>query len=255
LGGNGFLAIYLTGVVIGNRRLAGKPAIRSVLDSAAWGAQIAMFLILGLLAVPDRTVAAVPAGLAVAAASLLIARPLSVITTLLPLGRLRRRHALNVRELALLSWGGLKGAVPIVLALVPLMNGVEGGETILDLVLVVVLVGTLLQGLGLGPIARLLGQTAPVPPEPPLRLELSGFTPIEGSVLDVHLAKGTPAIGMGLHQLALPDHVVIAAIHRNGRLVAPRGQVLLEEGDHLFLIAAGEDDVTLPDALQRPTVR
>lgn len=247
LGGNGFLAIYLAGMVLGNRRASHRSSIRTFMDSAAWGAQISMFLLLGLLVFPERILGQLPEGLTITAALLGLARPLSVLLVLMPLGRLWPAYRFSWREQALISWAGLKGAVPIILAIVPLLNQVPSGEYLFNIVFVVVIVGTALQGLTIVPLATRLGLTSPEPPEPPLRLELGGFAPLDSSVLDAALEPSAPAVGRSLREVELPEDVVIAAIYRDGRLVTPRGSVRFAAGDHVFLIAANTDEVRLPE--------
>ena len=255
LGGNGFLAVYLTGMVLGNRRTSNQQSIRVFMDSAAWGAQIAMFLLLGLLAFPDRLVDQLPGGLIVTAALLFLARPLAVALTLVPLGFVSRGYSFSWREQILISWAGLKGAVPIILAIVPLLSQVPSGERIFSIVFVVVILGTILQGLTIVPLAKWLGLTSPEPPEPPLRLELGGFAPLDSAVLDVFLQGDAPAVGRLLRDVPLPEDMVIAAIYRDGKLVTPRGSVRFEAGDHVFVITESADASPLPQEFQAAVVR
>lgn len=245
VGGSGFLAIYVAGLVLGNRPLTQAHSIRMVMDGIAWGAQIAMFLLLGLLSFPDRLLDSLLPGLAVAAALTLVARPASLALVLGPLGRWAPRYRFDARELTLLSWAGLKGAVPIILAIVPLLQRVPNGELFFDIVFVVVIIGTAVQGSTVVPLARRLGLLETPPPEPPLRLELGGAAPPGSGVFDVRLAPDAPAVGRTIGELDLREEVVIAAIARGKRMISPRGGVRFEAGDHVYVIAtdAGEDPV------------
>ncbi len=250
LGGSGFLAIYVTGLVLGNRPLTQGHAIRMVMDGIAWGAQVAMFLLLGLLSFPDRLAASLPVAIAVTAALILVARPASLVVVLAPLGRWLPRYRFDPRELAVLSWAGLKGAVPIILAIVPLLQRVPNGELLFDIVFVVVIAGTALQGLTVVPLARLLGLLEPPPPEPPLRLELGGAAPPGSGVFDVRLEQGAPAVGRTIGELDLPDEVVIAAIARGKRMISPRGGVRFEQDDHVYVITTEAGDERLPEVFR-----
>lgn len=258
LGGNGFLAIYVVGLVLGNSTLAHQQSIRYFMDSMAWGAQILMFLLLGLLVFPDQLVEAIPVALLITFAQIFIARPLSVYLSLKPLELLTGRYHFSIREQALLGWAGLKGAVPIILAIVPLLNQVPQGILIFNIVFVVVILGTSMQGLTVVSFARRLGLTKPEPPEPPLRLELGGAAPPGSAVFDVFLEPNRGVVGYSLSELDLPQHIVIAAIYRNGEMIPPRGGTRFEAGDHVFIINTKADALGIPPAFtsaHKPSVR
>ena len=160
IGGNGFLAAYVAGIVAGNREFPGKRNITLFQDGAAWLAQVVMFLTLGLLVFPSQLSAVIAPGLAVTAILMLAARPLSVFICLAPFRRFDWRAKLFI------SWAGLRGAVPIVLATFPIVAGVPGAQTIFNIVFFVVLLSSVIQGPMLGWLTRRLGLEArPVPPE------------------------------------------------------------------------------------------
>ncbi|HZJ10236.1 MAG TPA: potassium/proton antiporter [Trueperaceae bacterium] len=256
VGGNGFLAVYFAGLVLANSRLAHRYSIASFMEAVAWGSQILMFIMLGLLVFPDRLVEILPVALAITAVVMLLARPIAVMGTL---GILRLlsfgRYTFDPRERVLLSWAGLKGAVPIILAIVPLTLGVTGAEYIFNVIFVVVIVGTVIQGFTLGPLAQRLGIAVAEPPPSTLRLELGGEAPIGSSVTDVYLAAESRAVGSRIVDLKLPEDVVIAAVLRSGELVTPRGSTVFEAGDHVYLISSNSDAGT-PTAFQpRPSPR
>jgi cell volume regulation protein A len=156
------------------------------------------------------------------------------------------RYSFTVPEQVLLSWAGLKGAVPIILAIVPLSLGVPGADYIFNVIFVVVIVGTILQGFTLSPLAQRLGLAVAEPPRSPLRLELGGDAPIGSSVLDVYLEPGSRAVGVNIMSLGLPDDIVIAAVLRRGQLVTPRGSTVFEPGDHVYLISSQGDTMGTP---------
>lgn len=246
VGGNGFLAVYLAGLVLGNRRVPHRQNLVNFTDGLAWGAQIVMFLLLGLLVFPDQLPDILPVALLITLVLTLVARPLAVFVCLEPLQRLTRHHDFSWREYALLSAAGLKGAVPIILAIFPLLSQVENGEAIFNIVFVVVVVSATVQGLLIGPLAERLGLLRPEPPRAPLQLELGGVTPAGSAILDVFLEPDTQAVGQRLRHVRLSRDVVIAAIYRDGELVTPRGDVVFRAGDHVFVITRDVDRRGVP---------
>lgn len=178
LEGSGFLAIYLYGLVLRDKAEAAAHAAASALDGFAWAAQATMFLLLGLLVTPHQMLASLGATAAIAATLMFVARPLAVAACLLPIG-------FSARQSLFVGWVGLRGAVPIVLALVPLMNGVPGSQHVFNVAFAVVLASLLLQGTTLGTAARALRMEATSPASPrrqrPVhgRLTLDADLPIE----------------------------------------------------------------------------
>jgi len=251
LGGNGFLAIYLVGLVLANHPLSHRRSIMNFMDGAAWSAQVSMFLLLGLLVFPDQLPSVLPLALLITAVLIFVARPLAVWLTLLPLYRLTRHYRFSFQEQLLLMWAGLKGAVPIILATVPLLNQLPGGERLFNIVFVVVIVGTTLQGLTVVPLARFLGLTHPKPLAAPLRLELGGETPPGSAVHDLFLGPQHRLVGRTLADTPLPESVVVAAIYRDGKLVAPRSTTVFRADDHVYFLSSG--DTARLSALLRET--
>lgn len=250
LGGNGFLAIYLAGLVLGNRHVPHQQSVSYVMDALAWGAQIVMFLILGLLVFPDRLGGIIPMSLLIMLVMIFLARPVALLVSLQPL-RLMTHHEFKWQEYALLAWAGLKGAVPIILAIIPLLNALPNGEAIFNIVFVVVVASTALQGLTVGPLTHYLKLSKQEPPQPPVRIELGGEAPPGSAVLDVWLGPDASAVGQKLSDLALPQNVVIAALYRNDELLTPRGNLIFETGDHIFMIT-NDEDAGVPSVFTRP---
>lgn len=242
LGGNGFLAIYLVGVILGNHPLYHRQNIRSFMDGAAWGAQITMFLLLGLLVFPDRLSSIGPYALLITVMVTFVARPLAVALTLLPLRYLRHPYHFTLKEQVLLAWAGLKGAVPIILAIVPLLERVPNGERIFNIVFVVVVVGTALQGFTIGPLAKHLGLTKTEAPEAPLRIELGGAAPSDSAIYNLFLTPTSDVVGKSLVDLPLPANVAITAVYRDGEVIAPRGDTVFRAGDHVFILSSDTAD-------------
>lgn len=241
LGGSGFLAIYLTGIVLGNTDLVFRQGIRLFHDGTAWLAQIAMFLLLGLLSFPSALLATAGDGLLMAGALIFVARPLAVVLSTLPFGY-------PIKELLLLSWGGLKGAVPIVLAIFPLLAGVEGGRYIFDLVFFVVLVSALTQGWSLPVFARRLGLQGEVPVAPPARLDILSLRHVDAEIIEYAVAADAPAAGRRIRDLPLPEGVLVAMVARDNRLVPPGGATRIRAGDYVFVMSR-RDLRTLVDRL------
>jgi cell volume regulation protein A len=231
LGGNGFLGVYVAGIFLGNKNFIHKRSLVQFHDGLAWLMQIGMFLTLGLLVFPSQLVAVVGAGVAVAAFLILFARPAAVFLCLW--GR-----RFSPREKTLISWVGLRGAVPIVLATFPLVAGLPRSEMIFNLVFFVVLTSGLVQGMTIPWMARRLGLEAPA--EDPRRVPLRLDVPLEGGthLEDFILPYGSPRVGKTLVALNLPKDSLIALIGRGDRFLVPDGGTVLEAGDVLWVLVS-----------------
>ncbi len=234
LGGSGFLAIYLAGIVVGNSpTLVFRRGIFLFHDGMAWLGQIAMFVVLGLLSFPSRLMDAAPEGLLVAAGLILLARPLAVFGLTAPFG-------FSARELVFISWAGLKGAVPVLLATFPLLLGLPGGHRLFDIIFFVVLVSAILQGSTLGWLARKLRLLGPKRVAPPISLEISSLKHVEGDIIDYGVDPNTRLVGRAVRDLNLPDGALVALVTRGQRLIPPRGSTRLQADDHLFVVVRPE---------------
>ncbi|MCU0717774.1 MAG: potassium/proton antiporter [Pirellula sp.] len=229
LGGSGFLAIYLTGIIVGNYRTPFNRGTMAFHDALAWLGQIVMFILLGLLCFPSQFVEVIGAGLAISAVLALVSRPLAVFLCLI-------RSQYNVREKLLLSWVGLKGAVPITLAIFPLMAGIEGASKIFDVVFFVVLVSAIVQGSSLSWVANKLKLDIKPKEEPPITLEISSLHEVDADIVDYYIDEDTLAAGKMIRDLALPYEVVIALIVRQGKSKLPKGSSRIEAGDHIIVV-------------------
>lgn len=230
LGGSGFLAIYIAGIVVGNSRIVFQSGTFRFMDGLAWIGQITMFVVLGLLSTPAELLQVAGPALLISAILIFVARPVAVVPFLLP-------FRFTGREQLLISWVGLKGAVPIILATFPLMFGVPEGRLIFNVVFFVVLVSATLQGWTLPPLATWLGLQEETAPAPPAALELLAVRDLNAEILGYAITPGSPVLGRTLEELRLPDGAVVALVSRASRLIAPRGTTRLEPGDHLFVIA------------------
>lgn len=233
LQGSGFLAVYVAGIVLGNSKLVFQRGTLLFHDGIAWAGQIAMFVVLGLLSYPRALFAVAGPSLLVAVALTFLARPIAVLPLLVP-------FKFTGRELTLISWVGLKGAVPIILATYPLMSNLPAGAKIFNVVFFVVLISALVQGGTLPWLARALKLEEPPPPEPPLSLEIMSLRDVDAEIIDYLVAEGCPASGRLLRDLALPEGAVVAMIARGKTLIPPRGSTEVRSGDHLFIVVNHE---------------
>ncbi|MFG7349468.1 potassium/proton antiporter [Shewanella oncorhynchi] len=229
LGGSGFLAIFIAGVVIGNSRFVFQRSTFLFHDGLAWLGQIVMFVFLGLLINPSSLLDVWQEGLMIAIVLTLIARPLSVIPVLKIFG-------FNAREITLVSWVGLRGSVPIILAIYPLIYGLPGASLIFSVVFFVVLISATIQGSTLPWVARALGLTEPPPATPAATLEITALGDVDADIVEYQLGDTSRASGRRLSQMALPDGTVVAMITRGNNVIPPRGSTFLYAGDHLFIV-------------------
>jgi cell volume regulation protein A len=233
VGGNGFLAVYLAGIVIGNRPLIHRRTLLLFHDGAAWLMQIAMFLTLGLLVFPSRLVPVAWEGFLIAAVLMLLARPAAVFLCLLP-------ARLTVREKAFVSWVGLRGSVPIVLATFPLVAGVPRADQVFNVVFFVVLLSVLAQGATVSLAARLLGVEAPPPVRRDYPLEFNPVDGLKSEMKELVVPEGSPWAGRAVVDLGLPSGLLIVLIARGSEFVQPKGATRLAAGDTLLVLAEAE---------------
>lgn len=226
---SGFLAVYVAGVLLGNARLPHRQAILGFADGLAWLAQIGLFVLLGLLVTPGRLDAAVLPAVVAGLALLLLARPLSVLVAALP-------FRVNLREQAFLSWAGLRGAVPIVLATIPLSERVPGADRLFDVVFVLVVIFTLLQAGTLAPAARRLRVTAPAEPAE-IRVETAPLERMRADLLQLAVPPGSRLAGVHVDELRLPVGASVTLVLRDGSGFVPGPDTRLKTGDSLLIVA------------------
>lgn len=230
LGGSGFLAIYLAGVVIGNRRVKMMPMILQVHDGLAWLAQLCLFLILGLLVNPSDLIPLAGAGLVLALTLIFIIRPAAVLLLLWPFG-------FNRRELGFISWVGLRGAVPIVLALFPVIAGLPDAQLVFHAAFFIVLVSLLVQGTTMTPLARWLKLEVPAGDEPFRRLPLDAPATGDHELMLFPLRGTNWETPRALGQLRLPDNTAVAGVFRNRICLQPTKDLQVSSGDVVAMFA------------------
>lgn len=230
IGGNGFLAVYLAGIVLGNANIVHKRSILRFHDGVAWLSQIAMFLILGLLVFPSQLPAVAGQGLAMALWLVFVARPLSVM---IAIGWKRR----SLAQLLMISWAGLRGAVPIVLATFPLLAGVPDAPLLFNLVFFIVLISVLVQGISISWVARRLGVMSTQPEQTESHLfvpEVSGAS----QILEAHIPPDSALVGKSLIDADLPRGLLVVQIQREGGYIIPNGSTVFAPNDRLVLLVA-----------------
>jgi cell volume regulation protein A len=231
IGGNGFLAVYVAAIILGNSNLIHKKSLIKFFDGIAWLMQIVMFLTLGLLVFPSHMTPIIGEGLLISLFLMLVARPVAVFIMLL------RSKDLNVRKKWFISWVGLRGAAPIVFATYPLIAGVHYADTIFNLVFFISVSSVLVQGTTLTQVARWLHVDVPekVKRRFPLDLELREDSRSE--LIELDIPEGSEATGKRIVQLGLPKSSLIVLIHRNDKYLSPDGDTVIEAGDHLLILA------------------
>ena len=233
LGGNGFLAVYVAGLVMGNRNFIHRRSLMRFHDATAWLMQIGMFITLGLLIVPSQLVPVIGSGILLSLFLIFVARPISVFLSLVLTG-------LSLRAKTMVAWVGLRGAVPIVLATFPLLAGVPQSDIIFNLVFFTVITSVLLQGSSISLVASWLKMNDPK--EAPYHYPMD-FVPevdINSQLVELAIPGTSPVVGKSIMELSLPKGALIVLITREDDTIVPDGGTVLEPGDTLLVLADGE---------------
>lgn len=230
--GNGYLAVYISGMMIGNSKIANRKEISTFFDGLTWLFQIIMFILLGLLVNPREMFDVALVAILVAAFMILIGRPLSVAISLLPFREITARSKLYI------SWVGLRGAVPIIFATYPVVADVEGADQIFNIVFFITILSLILQGTTLPFFARKLGLSAP--------LEKTGNDfgvelpdEIDTDLTDLTVTSAMLADGDTLKEVELPEGALVMIVKRGTEFLVPNGSLHLQVGDKLLLISEG----------------
>jgi cell volume regulation protein A len=240
--GNGFLAVYLAAVILGNSKFIHKTAIMRFHEGLAWLMQIVMFLTLGLLVYPSQLAAVTIPGLVISLALMFVARPLSVMACL-------TFSRFKFPERHMISWVGLRGAVPIILATFPLIAHVPNADVIFNIVFFIVLSSVLLQGTSIPLVARFLKVDAPLRKQrvSPLSLEFSDS--VDASLEEVIVPYKSAVVGKKLFEIGMPEGCLIVLICRDDKFFIPKGTTVIEAGDVLMVLGVAGDIRRLQKAL------
>ena len=230
LGGSGFLAVYIIGVVMANQNFVHKNSLRKFHDGLSWLMQIIMFLSLGLLVFPSQLPPIALQGILIAIVLIFIGRPLSVFIVLL-------FSQFDFRDKLMISWVGLRGATPIVLSTFPVLAGITGSDVIFNIVFFVVLISVTLQGSTLIAVAKYLGITVPYVPKLQHPFELADSHDLRNELVEIVVSAGSPAIDRQIVNLELPESSLIVLISRNQDILVPNGNTIIQEGDTLLILA------------------
>jgi len=233
VGGNGFLAVYLAGIMLRRGDFIHRKSVMRFHDGLAWLMQITMFLTLGLLVFPSRLPPIMGVGLLIAIGLMFVARPIGVFLALLP-------SKLKIREKAFISWVGLRGAVPIILATYPLLAGLEQAELMFNVVFFVVLTSTLFQGTLIPQVARWLKVDAPLEAKRVYPLEYTRMEGLSSELKEYPIPADSFVVGKSIVELGLPQQFLIMLIARGNEFVLPSGGTVLEAGDVLLALTDAE---------------
>jgi cell volume regulation protein A len=241
IGGNGFLAVYLCAIILGNKELLHKKKIIKSFDSFAWLMQIVLFLTLGLLVYPLQMIPVMGIGLLISAFLIIIARPLSVFLSLSP-------FRVQQRSRWFISWVGLRGAVPIVFATYPLLAGAEKAQMIFNIVFFISITSLLIQGTTLPVVARWLHLSLPEKVKQRTQADLAIEEGLKSKLTGIRIPDGSEADGKQILHLGMPPTCVISYIIRGQSFVIPTGATRLKAHDTLYILS--EDEASLAKAYE-----
>ncbi|QOI97655.1 MAG: potassium/proton antiporter [Flammeovirgaceae bacterium] len=236
VGGNGFLAIYISGLLVGNAQLIHKKTLIQFYDGIAWLMQIIMFLTLGLLVFPSQILPILGIGILIAAVLMFVARPIGVFISL-------AAFRIPFRDKLFISWVGLRGAVPIVFATYPLLAGVESAGTIFHIVFFITVTSVLLQGTTLTLVAKWLHLTVPEKVRKKSLLEMELIDDFKSELFEVDIQAENKSAGKSIVQLNFPKGATIVMINRNGKFIRPGGSTVLNANDKLLVMANDKETI------------
>ncbi|MDG5799274.1 potassium/proton antiporter [Marinilabiliaceae bacterium ANBcel2] len=234
LNGNGFLAVYICGVFLGNRDLIHKKTLVKFFDGVAWLMQIILFLTLGLLVYPSEMMNYIVPGVLIALFLIFIARPLAVVISLSP-------FKMPLRERIFISWVGLRGAVPIVFATYPMLVGLDNAPSMFNMVFFITILSVLLQGTSLPIVSKWLKVALPhrLRRRMPVDIELGDS--VKSEIIEVEITLESPAVNRKIVDLGIPKTALIVMINRHGNYITPNGNTVIEKGDRLMILAENHD--------------
>lgn len=234
LGGSGFLAAYGAGVMLGHGRVPYRSGLARVHDAVAWLCQITMFLVLGLLVYPSDLPGVAGRGLAIGLFMTLVARPLAVFACLATM-----RYPL--REKVYISWVGLRGAVPIILATYPVLRGVPGSVELFNIVFFIVVLNAFVPGATIRAITGRLGLSEAGAPEPAATIEMTSTRALDGEILPFYIDRTLAVRGVPIASVNFPEGCSVVLVVRAGQPIPARGNTVLTEGDHVYVFCREQD--------------
>jgi cell volume regulation protein A len=229
LTGSGFLAVYLAGLFMGSATFPAKQSTLAFHEGLAWVAQLTMFLVLGMLVVPGDLPGVAVGATALTLILVFLTRPIATVVATTGQG-------FSWRERLVLSWAGLRGAVPIVLATFPVIAGVGGGHEMFNIVFFVVLLSTLVQGASFETVARRLGTTTTEPALPNLLADQAAMRRLGAELLAFPVSQADAIVGLAVRELGLPRDAVVNVIVRDEQAIPPRGSTRVLPGDELHVL-------------------
>lgn len=238
IGGNGFLAIYIAAILLGNSNFIHKKSLIKFYDGQAWLVQIVMFLALGLLVYPSRIVPVIGEGVLISLFLIFIARPLAVFASL------TFAKDMNVRKKLFMSWVGLRGAVPIIFATYPLIAGVPYSDMIFNLVFFISVSSVLVQGTTLPIVAKWLHVSVPEKLKRKFPLDIEMKDDQKSELVEFDITSSSPSVGKAVVELKLPSNAFIVMIHRHGKYLNASGSTIIEVGDHLLVMADNQSTLS-----------
>jgi potassium/hydrogen antiporter len=244
LHGSGFLAVYLAGLVLGTARIPAKRTVSVFHQGLAWVAQIAMFLTLGLLVFPSELDTVVVEGTALALVLVFVARPVATFVS-------TAADRFSIADRVVLGWAGLRGAVPVVLATFPVIEGVGGSLVFFNIVFFAVVISTLLQGTTFEPLARRLGVTTSEPALPRPLAETGTIRRLGAEIVEYPVGPEDAVVGHRVRELGLPRDALLSVIVRGDEAVLPRGSTRVEAGDRLHVVVRSEVADRMGDLVAR----
>lgn len=230
IGGNGFLAVYLAGIILGKQHFLHQKSLLRFHDGLSWIMQITMFLTLGLLVFPSRLTPVIGTGFLISGCLMFIARPMSIFISLLP-------SKLNWQEKIFISWVGLRGAAPIILATFPLIAQLQQANLIFNLVFFVVLTSVLLQGTSLSSIAKWLKIDAPVITKRVYPIEFVPIGGLKSELKELAIPPNSKINGKAIFELEIPDDFLVILIARDKDFIIPSGGTILQNNDTLLVLS------------------
>ena len=244
LKGNGILAVYLVGLMLGKAEFPNKKMIMRFHDGLAWLAQIVMFVTLGLLVFPSHIVPLIGAGFLLTFLLMVVARPVSVLLCLLPFN-------INMRKKVMVAWVGLRGSVPIILATFPFMAGIPQADTIFNIVFFVVIASVFIQGTSIPFLSKILKLDVPLANKMNYPIEFEKTAAFDAEMIDVIVPFDSEVVGKRISDLDVPEKCLILLICRQGNFVIPSGSMVIESGDVMLVLANTADFLVFQQMLAR----